>query len=95
MIVHVIKSFWHKGLAELFEQGRSKHVAPDLHNRCIKRLEALDVATKVEHLNLPGFNLHLLKGKPARYSLHVNGPWCMTFEWENGQAVRVDLEQYH
>jgi proteic killer suppression protein len=25
----------------------------------------------------------------------VNGPWCNTFEFENGNAVRVDLEQYH
>jgi hypothetical protein len=24
-----------------------------------------------------------------------NGPWCITFEWENGRALRVDLEQYH
>ena len=37
-----------------------------------------------------------LKGyKPTRYSLHVNGPWCITFEWNDGEAIRVDLEQYH
>lgn len=33
--------------------------------------------------------------KPIRYSLHVNGPWCITFEWAEGDALRVDLEQYH
>jgi len=25
----------------------------------------------------------------------VNGPWCITFEFHNGDAWRVDLEQYH
>jgi proteic killer suppression protein len=25
----------------------------------------------------------------------VNGPWCITFEFEDGDAFRVDLEQYH
>jgi plasmid maintenance system killer protein len=32
---------------------------------------------------------------PKRYSIHVNGPWCITFEWKQGEALRVDLEQYH
>jgi proteic killer suppression protein len=25
----------------------------------------------------------------------VNGPWCITFAFENGDAVQVDFEQYH
>jgi toxin HigB-1 len=32
---------------------------------------------------------------PQRYTIHINGPWCITFEFENGSAKRVDLEQYH
>lgn len=40
--------------------------------------------------------LHPLKGfKPTCYSVHVNGPWCITFEFDNGDALRVDFEQYH
>jgi addiction module HigA family antidote len=27
--------------------------------------------------------------------MHVNGPWCITFKGEEGEALRVDLEQYH
>ena len=49
----------------------------------------------LEELNVPGFNFHRLKGRPLRYTLHVNGPWCITFEWIDGDAWRVDLEQYH
>lgn len=91
----VVKSFQHKGLAELFEQGRSRRVSPNLHARCLRRLEALDQAKTLRDLNIPGFNFHELHGLPKRYSIHVNGPWCITFEWEEGEAVRVNLEQYH
>ena len=91
----MIRSFKHKGLAELFERGRSRRVRQDLQARCLRRLEVLDQAESLTELNLPGFNFHGLRGLPKRYSIHVNGPWCITFEWENVEASRVDLEQYH
>lgn len=49
-----------------------------------------------EYLNLPGFNFHALRGyKPKRYTVHVNGPWCITFEFLDGNAYAVDFENYH
>ena len=91
----MIKSFKHKGLAELFERGRTRLVAPDLQSRCLRRLQALDQTESLTDLNVPGFYFHGLHGVPKRYSIHVNGPWCITFEWEEGEALRGDLEQYH
>jgi len=94
--VNVIQPWKHKGLCELFEKGRSRRVRPDLQARALLVLDALDAATKPSDLNLPGFDFHRLRGhKPPRYSIHVNGPWCITFEFEEGEARRVDLEQYH
>ena len=38
-------------------------------------------------MNLPGFDFHSLRGHtPTRYTVHVNGPWCITFEFRNGDA---------
>lgn len=91
----MIKTFKHKGLAELFELGSSRKVRPDLQARCLRRLDALDEAESLTDINVPGFNFHGLQGVPKRYSIHVNGPWCITFEWEDGDAMKVDLEQYH
>lgn len=91
----MIVSFQHKGLKELFEKGRSAAVPPHLQRRCLARLEALDSAIRIENINLPGFDFHPLRGKPLRYSIHVNGPWTITFEWEDGKARKVDLQQYH
>jgi proteic killer suppression protein len=70
-------------------------VRPDLQRRALVCLKVLDEAADPSDLNVPGFNFHRLQGRPVRYSVHVNGPWCVTFEWEDGDSVRVNLEQYH
>jgi proteic killer suppression protein len=44
---------------------------------------------------MPGWRLHQLQDEPTRFALAVNGPWRITFEWEEGDTLRVDLEQYH
>jgi proteic killer suppression protein len=91
----MIRSFRHKGLKVLFETGASAGIRPELQARSLRRLDALDRAVALSDLNIPGFDFHRLRGRPTRYSLHVNGPWCITFEWVDGDAVRVNLEQYH
>ena len=91
----MIKSFQHKGLKELFLTGKSAKVTAVLQERCLRRLDALQQAVVPIDMNVPGFDFHALRGKPKRYSVHVNGPWCITFEFNRGDAVRVDFEQYH
>ena len=91
----MIRSFRHRGLKELFLNGHSRRVVPDLHGRCLLRLDALDNAERPGDLQVPGFDFHRLRGRPVRYSIHVNGPWCITFEFADGDAWRVDLENYH
>ena len=91
----MIGSFRHKGLKELFESRKSAKVDSRLHQRCSDVLDAIEAAVNQQDLNLPGFNFHPLKGKPVRYSFHVNGPWTITFEWDAPKASRIDLEQYH
>ena len=88
----MIRSFLHK---ELFEKGRTARIQPSLHERCRRRLDALDRAVRADDMNVQGFDFHALRGKPPRYTVHVNGPWCITFEFDDGDAFRVDLEQYH
>jgi proteic killer suppression protein len=92
----VIKSFKNKLLLELFEIGRSAKIDVRLHKRILIRLDAVNEATSIDDLKLPGYNLHALRGfDPTRYTIHVNGPWCITFEFDDGSAFHVDFEQYH
>lgn len=92
----MIRSFRSKGLADLWSSGRASKIDVKLHRRILVRLDRLNVAVKPEEMNLPGFDFHALKGfVPVRYTVHVNGPWCITFEFGEGDAWRVDFEQYH
>jgi len=88
----MIKSFRSKGLQELWETGRSGRVTQDLQRRALRRLDALDQAQRPEDMNVPGFDFHPLKGRSVRYTVHVNGPWCITFESDRTDAIRVDFE---
>lgn len=91
----MIEIFRSKELSKLWEGSRTK-IDVRFHSRIETRLDALDAATKAEDMNLPGFNFHQLVGNnPTRYSVHVNGPWCLTFEFTNGSAFNIDFEQYH
>jgi proteic killer suppression protein len=91
----MIRTFKNKELASLWETGRSK-IDQRLHGRLIERLDALDAAARAQDMNVPGYDFHPLRGfNPTRYSIHVNGPWCITFEFLEGDALRVDFEQYH
>lgn len=93
----MLRSFIHKGLLELWETRRTSRIDKRLHDRVLRRLDVLEqVAQPNDLAPLPGFDFHTLKGfHPTRYSIHVNGPWCITFEFARGDVLRVDFEQYH
>lgn len=92
----MIKSFKHKGLERLFTKGSASGVQADYAPRLIMLLDAIDAAEQVSELDLPGFRLHRLKGdKRNLWSLRVSANWRITFEFENGDAHILDLEDYH
>lgn len=92
----MIRSFKNKALLELFETGRSAKIDVRLRKRILIRLDAINLAASIDDLKMPGYNFHALRGfNPTRYTIHVNGPWCITFEFDDGDAFHVDFEQYH
>ena len=92
----MIASFRNKALANLWHKGQTAKIDGRLHRRILRQLDALNAAVKAEGMNTPGNNFHGLKGfDPTRYTVHVNGPWCVTFSFYDGDAHDVDFEQYH
>lgn len=91
----MINTFTNKQLRALWGTGKSK-IDARLHMRILRRLDALDAATAPEDMNLPDFDVHLLLGhNPTRITVHVDGPWCITFEFRDGDAYVLDFEQCH
>lgn len=92
----MIKSFKSKGLADLWAKGTTGKIDAKVHRRILRRLDALDQSARPEDMNIAGFDFHALRGfDPTRYTVHVKGPWCVTFAFEGTDAVDVDFEQYH
>ena len=90
-----IEGFKHKGLSELFYNGRTTRVAPAKHKKIIELLDILDAAVSVKDLQGVS-DFHELKGnRKGTFSLHVNGNWCITFKFKNGEVTDLNFEDYH
>ena len=92
----MIKNFKHKGL-ELFFTKDSRKL---LDIRDLPKigwiLDRLDAALLVKDMNIPGWNLHELKGNRKNvWSVAVRKNWKITFRFENGEAYDINLEDYH
>ena len=92
----MIKSFRHKGLEQYFTKDIKKGLdAKDL-SKITRILDRLDTATVPLDMNIPGWDLHELKGnRRGTWSVAVRSNWKITFHFENGEAHNVNLEDYH
>ena len=60
------------------------------------RLAALDTATSISDLDLPGFRLHPLKGdRIGLWAIDVSRNWRIVFSFDEGNVFVVDYEDYH
>ncbi len=92
----MIKSFNHKGLKRFFEMGSVAGIDPSHRQKLRIRLTALDTATTIDDMNLPGFRLHPMKGdKHGLWAIDVSKNWRITFEFKDGNAYIVNYEDYH
>jgi proteic killer suppression protein len=91
----VIGSFKHKGLAELYEKGKTRYIGSGNAKKCERILQSLDAAAQPEEMNLPGLRFHGLQGGPKRWSVHVSANYRITFGWAGENAIDVDFEDYH
>jgi proteic killer suppression protein len=92
----MIKSFKHKGLQRFFTKGNKAGINAQHASRLEERLQALHTAIEVEDMDLPGWNLHQLKGdRVGLWAINVSGNWRIVFEFKDGHAHVVNYEDYH
>ena len=59
-------------------------------------LTELVAAQSAQDVDLPGYRLHPLKGdRQGQWSVRVSGNWRIVFRFVDGEAVDVDLIDYH
>ena len=92
----MIRSFRHRGLKRLFERGDRSQVSPEHLEKIENILAVLDRARDPRDMDLPGFRLHRLAGDLKGYwAVTVRANWRVMFRFKDGDAVDVDLVDYH
>ena len=92
----MIKKFKYKGLKKLFESGVASGIQPKHADRLRRILALLESSDSIGDMDLPGLNLHELKGqRKGTYSVTVSGNWRVTFKIVNGDIADVNYEDYH
>jgi toxin HigB-1 len=92
----VIRSFRHKGLERFFLTGSKGGIQAQHAERLRIILGRLNVSATPKDMNLPGLDLHPLKGDRKRtWAVKVSGNWRITFIFIGKDADAVDYEDYH
>ena len=92
----VIRSFKNKGLQRFAEKGDPSKLSVENHDRVLRLLRRLAVATSADEMNAPGLFFHALAGdQRGRFSVRVSGNRRLTFAFDGEDAIDLDLEDYH
>jgi proteic killer suppression protein len=92
----MIKTFKHKGLRLFYETGSTRGIQAQQSEKLRLQLAALDTAFEIDDLDIPGYQLHPLKGKrKGTWAISVSGNWRLTFEFTDGNVYLLNYEDYH
>jgi toxin HigB-1 len=96
----VIQSFADNTTADLFRERNTRsarRIPRDIWRVAQRKLKAIDVAARIDDLKIPAGNrLEALKGdQVGRHSIRINDQYRVTFQWEQGHAYEVRVEDYH
>ena len=96
----MIDSFANRLAEALFydKSSRATRAFPQELRRVARRkLLFLHDAAELKDLRVPpGNRLEALKGnRKGLYSIRINDQWRVVFRWQNGQAMDVEIVDYH
>jgi toxin HigB-1 len=80
------------------DSQRARKVLPrNLHQKVQNKLSILSFAESVEDLRAPSSNrLERLHGdRRGQYSICLNDPYRICFRWVDGEAIDVEIVDYH
>ena len=96
----MIRNFAGKTARDIYDGENSRHarkVPKELHAKAWRLLDQLNVVVSVETLKSPpGNRLEKLHGAFEEFwSLRINDQWRVVFKWQDGDALDVDIVDYH
>jgi len=92
----MVRSIRHKGLKRLYEDDEPRGVRSEHIQKLRDILARLDAAVSIADMDLPGFNLHPLKGeRKGLWAVTVRANWRVVFRFIDSDATEVDYIDYH
>ncbi|TGU73931.1 type II toxin-antitoxin system RelE/ParE family toxin [Geomonas terrae] len=93
----MIISFKDKETERLFNGKFSTRLPQDIQRTAAMKLAMLNAATMLETLRVPpSNNLESLRGdRQGQHSIRINRQWRICFKWDDGNAVGVEIVDYH
>jgi toxin HigB-1 len=93
----MIKTFADRQTARLFVEGRARGFPADVARRAVRKLEYVDLATRLDDLKTPpGNRLHALRGnRQGQHAIAINDQWRICFRYVEGDAYDVEVCDYH
>jgi toxin HigB-1 len=93
----VIQSFKDRETQKIFERQRSRKLPSDIQQVALRKLRMLNRAETLQDLRVPPANrLERLSGdREGQYSIRVNDQWRVCFDWQDGDALNLEIVDYH
>jgi len=97
-VINVIKNFKDKETQKIFNRQKSKKKLPsDIQQIALRKLRMLNRAKILQELLIPPANCleHIKRDRIGQYSIRINSQWRICFEWQDGNALNVEIVDYH
>jgi proteic killer suppression protein len=93
----MIRSFSDKETERVFRRQRGAKLDRTLQRAALRKLLLLDAAESLQDLRVPPSNhLEKLAGdRQGQYSIRINDQWRVCFRWDQGNALDVEIVDYH
>jgi proteic killer suppression protein len=93
----MIKSFRGKETEKIWLGQRSKRLPQDIQQIARRKLRMINNARSLNDLRIPPANrLEALRGKrTGQHSVRINDQWRICFLWSAGDALNVEIVDYH
>ena len=93
----MIRGFADPETERIWSGLRSRKLPPDIQQAALRKLRLINQARLLSDLRAPpGNRLEALKGDRAgQHSIRINDQWRICFTWESGDALNVEIVDYH
>ena len=93
----MIRPFADERTASLFDGVVEGAFPASVLSRARSKLDRINYATSIGDLRVPpGNRLERLRGdREGQYSIRVSRGWRICFEWRNGDAFEVELNNHY